>query len=107
MIVPYSIFTVKFLKVKRNADPNVLVREVEKEIAHEWKIETSVHTVSDKTEYEKRYIMEKVHNRTPQNPNVSGSPIAASIEMQSMARQVREVLPLVPHNVILRDLCKC
>ncbi|OXU18819.1 hypothetical protein TSAR_002140 [Trichomalopsis sarcophagae] len=106
MIVPYTIFTVKFLKVKRNADPNVLVREVEKEIAQELKIETSVHTVSDKTEYEKRYIMEKVHNRTPQNPNVSGSPVVASVEMQRMARQVSEVLPLVPHNVILRDLLK-
>ena len=106
MFVPYTIFVVKFLKVKRNSDADVLVRDVEKEIALVLGIETSMHTVSDKTEYEKRYIMEKVHNRAPQNPNMGNSPIVASIEMQRMARQVSEVLPLVPHNVILRDLCK-
>ncbi|XP_014210730.1 ancient ubiquitous protein 1-like [Copidosoma floridanum] len=106
MFAPYTIFTVKFLKIKRNTDADVLVRDVEKEIADSLKIETSQHTVSDKTEYEKRYVIEKLQNRGPQNQSVSSSQIVASIEMQRMARQVSEVLPLVPHNVILRDLLK-
>ncbi|KAJ8683388.1 hypothetical protein QAD02_019180 [Eretmocerus hayati] len=106
MFVPYTIFTVKFLEVKRNTEAECLARDVEKEIAQLLKIQTSTHTVSDKTEYEKRYIMEKVHNRSSQNSGSSGSPIVASSEMQRMARQVSEVLPLVPHSVILRDLLK-
>lgn len=104
MFVPYTVFTVKFLKVRRNTDADVLVREVEKEIAQSLNIQPSVHTVSDKTEYEKRYIRERVHNRTSQSPGIGSSQIVASIEMQRMVRQVSEVLPLVPHNVILRDL---
>ncbi|XP_023315712.1 ancient ubiquitous protein 1-like [Trichogramma pretiosum] len=106
MFVPYTIFTVKFLHVKRNTEADILVREVEKDIARVLKIETSSHTVSDKTEFEKRYILEKIHNRGPQNTTGNGSPIVASAEMQRMARQVSEVLPLVPQNVILRDLLK-
>lgn len=106
MFVPYTIFTVKFLKVKNNSDADVLVRDVEKEIAQQLKIKTSPHTVSDKTEYEKRYIIEKLHNRSTENQNLSGQQIVAGIEMQRMARQVSEVLPLVPQNVILRDLCE-
>ena len=106
MFVPWTTFTVKFLSVKRNSNPEILVREVEKEIAQVLKIDTSSHTVTDKTEYEKRYILEKIHNRAPQSTSGAGSPIVASIEMQRMARQVSEVLPLVPQNVILKDLCK-
>lgn len=109
MFVPYTVFTIKFLPVKRNTNADVLVREVEKEIATVLKIVTSSHTVFDKTEYEKRYVWEKVHNRTLQNSNTNRQTAnrnVASNEMQRMARQVSEVLPLVPHNVILRDLCK-
>jgi ancient ubiquitous protein 1 len=106
MFVPCTIFTVKFLKVKRNTDPRILVREVEKDIAQVLNIETSLHTVSDKTEYIKRYVMEEVHSRNSQNSIMSGSQIVPNIEMQRMVRQVSEILPLVPHNVILKDLCK-
>ena len=106
MFVPCTVFTVKFLKVTKNANPDAFVREVEEEIANNLKLKTSTHTVSDKTEYEKRYIMEKIHHRISQNVSSPGSQMVANIEMQRMTQQVSEVLPLVPHNVILRDLCK-
>lgn len=54
------------------------------------------HTASDKAEYEKRYLSEQ--NR----PIVVRS--SYTPELQRMARQVGEVLPYVPHDVIVRDL---
>ncbi|CAK9816817.1 Lipid droplet-regulating VLDL assembly factor AUP1 [Anthophora plagiata] len=105
MFVPYTVFTFKYLKIKQNTDYNVLVREVEKDIATTLRLQTSSHTVSDKIEFEKRCIMEKRQsrrfNRSSPNPQV-----IHSIEVQRMVQQVSEVLPLVPHNVILRDLLK-
>ncbi|CAK9832415.1 Lipid droplet-regulating VLDL assembly factor AUP1 [Anthophora retusa] len=105
MFVPYTVFTFKYLKIKQNTDYNVLVREVEKDIATSLRLQTSSHTVSDKIEFEKRCIMEKTQNRRF-NRSSPNSQVIHSIEVQRMVQQVSEVLPLVPHNVILRDLLK-
>ncbi|CAL7943345.1 unnamed protein product [Xylocopa violacea] len=105
MFVPYTVFTFKYLKIKRNTDCEVLVREVEKDIATSLGLQTSSHTVSDKVEFEKRYIMEKTQPRRFDR-NSQNLPVIHTIEIQSMVRQVSEVLPLVPHNVILTDLLK-
>lgn len=104
MFVPYTVFTIKYLKIKQNADPEVLVREIEKDIATSLGLKTSSHTLSDKAEFEKRCIMEKTQNRRL-NRSSPNSQVIHSIEIQRMVQQVSEVLPLVPHNVILRDLC--
>lgn len=104
MFVPYTVFTIKYLKIKQNPDCEVLVREVEKDIATSLGLQTSSHTVLDKKELEKRYIMERTQNRRFDR-NSPTSQVIHNIEIQRMVRQVSEVLPLVPHNVILRDLC--
>lgn len=101
MFVPYTVFTLKYLKIRRNPEYEILVREVEKDIADALGLQTSSYTVSDKTEYEKRYLMERILNRTRSSRNSLNS---HSIEIQRMVRQVSEVLPFVPHNVILLDL---
>ncbi|XP_032690348.1 ancient ubiquitous protein 1-like [Odontomachus brunneus] len=103
MFVPYTVFTLKYLKIRRNPDHDTLVREVERDIADALGLQTSLFTVSDKTEYEKRYLMERILNRTRSSRSSLNS---HSIEMQRMVRQVSEVLPFVPHNVILLDLLK-
>ncbi|KAL0104296.1 hypothetical protein PUN28_017196 [Cardiocondyla obscurior] len=105
MFVPYTVFTLKYLKIRRNSDHEILVREVEKDIADALGLQTCSHTVSDKTEYEKRYRMRILSNARP-NRNAPNSQVIHSIEIQRMVRQVSEVLPLVPQNVILRDLVK-
>ena len=105
MFVPYTIFTLKYLKVKKNTDQEILVREIEKEIAYELNLKTSTHTVSDKNEYEKRYLREKIHNRGSQSRGSTTSQVVSNIEMLRMAQRVNEVLPMVPRNVVLRDLC--
>lgn len=105
MFVPYTVFTIKYLKIKQNTDSEILVREVEKDIATSLGLQTSSHTVSDKAEFEKRCIIEKTQNRRF-NRSSPNSQVIHSIEIQRMVRQVSEVLPLVPHNVILRDLLK-
>ena len=106
MFVPYTVFTFKYLKVKKNTDSEILVREVEKDIATSLGLRTSSHTVSDKAEFEKRCIIEKTQNRRLNRRSSPNSQVIHSIEIQRMVRQVSEVLPLVPHNVILRDLLK-
>ncbi|XP_011642409.1 ancient ubiquitous protein 1-like [Pogonomyrmex barbatus] len=105
MFVPYTIFILKYLKIRRNPDHEILVREVEKDIADTLGLQTCSHTVSDKTEYEKRYRTRILSNARP-NRNTPNSQVIHSIEIQRMVHQVRDVLPLVPHNVILRDLMK-
>jgi len=105
MFVPYTVFTLKYLKIRRNPDHEILVREVEKDIADALGLQTCSHTVSDKTEYEKRYRM-RIFSNARSNRNTPNSQVIHSIEIQRMVRQVSEVLPLVPHNVILRDLMK-
>ncbi|KAH0955141.1 hypothetical protein HN011_009075 [Eciton burchellii] len=106
MFVPYTIFTLKYLKSKQNPEHEILVREIEKDIADALGIQTTSHTISDKTEYEKRYRMERILNSARSNRNTPNSQVIHNIEIQRMVRQVSEVLPLVPHNVILRDLLK-
>lgn len=101
MFVPYTVFTLKYLKIRRNPEYEILVREVEKDIADALGLQTSSYTVSDKTEYEKRFLMERILNRTRSSRSSLNS---HSIEIQRMVRQVSEVLPFVPHNVILLDL---
>lgn len=103
MFVPYTVFTLKYLKIRRNSEHEILVREVEKDIADTLGLQTCSHTVSDKTEYEKRYRTRILNNARPSR-NAPNSQVIHSIEIQRMVRQVSEVLPLVPHNVILRDL---
>lgn len=103
MFVPYTIFTLKYLKVKSNSNHEVLARQVERDIAKVLDIRTSNYTVTDKFEYEKRYIIETTQSRL--RPRRSTNHAAVTIEMQSMVRQVRDVLPFVPGYVIQRDLC--
>lgn len=52
-------------------------------------------------EWEKRYKAEQVRVRPVQTTAVTVNP-----ELHRMTMQVREVLPVVPYNVIYRDLCK-
>lgn len=110
LFVPYTIFTLKYLKVKRNTDQEILVREIEKEIADNLNLQTSTHTISDKNEYEKRYLREKILNRGAQSRGAqsrgSTSRQVGSVDMLRMAQRVNEVLPMVPRNVVLRDLLK-
>lgn len=107
MYVPYTVLTLKYLKVKRSTtDTESLAREVEREIADTLGIQTSDHTVSDKTEYEKRYVLERTRSGNSQSRTTPSAQIVANAEMRRMAHQVSEVFPLVPYNVIIRDLRK-
>ena len=107
MFVPYTVFTLTYLKVKSHSDHEVLARQVESDIAKLLNIKTSSFTVTDKLEYEKRYIIENSHTRSRRATRRSiNSHAAVTLEMQRMVRQVRDVLPFVPSYVIQRDLCK-
>lgn len=107
MFVPCTVFTLTYMKSKSNVDNEVLAREVERDIAEMLNIRTSSFTVTDKFEYEKRYIIDNSQTRLRTRPTRSTAPHAAvTMEMQRMVRQVRDVLPFVPRYVIQRDLCK-
>lgn len=106
MFVPYTVVILKYLKIRRNTDHELLAREVEKDIADALGLNVSSHTVSDKAEFEKRCVMEKTHSRILPARGSQNTQVMHNIEIQRMARQVSEVLPFVPYNVILRDLLK-
>lgn len=96
---PCTVFNVKYLpameREESETDTQFSLR-VQKAMADALGIKATKHTYSDKAEYEKRYILEQ--NR----PIMSSHPLHA--ELQRMARQVRDVLPHVPLDVIMRDL---
>nr|CAD7195851.1 unnamed protein product [Timema douglasi] len=104
LFVPYTTFTLKYLPVMQveegEGDDQFTVR-VETAVATSLGIPRTCHTSADKTEHEKRYILEQTRPTMPQLSQYSGSP-----ELQRMVRQVAEVLPYVPHDVILKDLVR-
>jgi ancient ubiquitous protein 1 len=65
-------------------------------LAADLEVAVTEHTASDKAEYEKRYLLEQ-----SQPIIVRDTPAS---ELQRMARQVGDVLPNVPQDVIVRDL---
>jgi ancient ubiquitous protein 1 len=83
--------------VKETGQSDVqLAEHAAKLMAADLGITATVHTASDKAEYEKRYLLERSQPIIVRNTPTS--------ELQRMARQVGEVLPYVPNDVIIRDL---
>ena len=81
---------------EENENDSQIAERVAKILAADLGIVATQHTASDKAEYEKRYLLE-------QNQPITVR-ATSSTELQRMARQVGEVLPYVPHDVIVRDL---
>ncbi|PSN30801.1 Ancient ubiquitous protein 1 [Blattella germanica] len=85
--------------VKEEGENDAQIGErVAKIMAVDLGIVATQHTAADKAEYEKRYLLE-------QNQPIIVRATGTS-ELHRMARQVGEVLPYVPHDVIIRDLVR-
>lgn len=83
--------------VKEAGESEVQLGErVAKLLAADLGVLVTEHTASDKAEYEKRYLVEQSQPIIVHNTSTS--------ELQRMAHQVGEVLPYVPHDVVVRDL---
>jgi ancient ubiquitous protein 1 len=83
--------------VKEAGESEVQLGErVAKLLAADLGVVVTEHTASDKAEYEKRYLLEQSQPIIVRNTSTS--------ELQHMAHQVGEVLPYVPHDVVVRDL---
>ncbi|KAK7865797.1 hypothetical protein R5R35_001262 [Gryllus longicercus] len=97
---PSTVFTVRYLPVaeqeEEETDLQFSVR-VQQMMADALGVVATKYTSGDKAEYEKRYILEL--NRPV--PSYS-----SNSELQRMARQVRDVLPHVPYDVVVRDLSR-
>ncbi|XP_069678256.1 lipid droplet-regulating VLDL assembly factor AUP1-like [Periplaneta americana] len=101
LFVPCTIFTLRYLPVvvKDGGESDSQFGERAAQLlAAELGIEMTQHTASDKVEYEKRYLLEQ------SQPVIART--SSTSELQRMARQVGEVLPYVPHDVIIRDLVR-
>lgn len=104
---PWTIYNVCFLPVERKGDFNDtdFAENVRQKIATGLMVEACSYGASDVIEWEKRYLLEQrrarmVHN-SPSTPIQNNNP-----ELHRMARQVKEVLPVVPYNVIYKDLSR-
>jgi hypothetical protein len=73
-----------------------MAKRVAKLLAADLGLVVTNHNAADKALYEKRYLLEL------NQPIVTRS--LPATELQHMARQVGQVLPFVPHDVIVRDL---
>lgn len=69
------------------------------------KVEACSYSVSDIIDWEKRYLLEKRRARMVHS-SLSNTAQSNNPELHRMARQVKEVLPTVPYNVIFKDLGK-
>lgn len=101
LFVPCTIFTLRYLPavVKETGESEVQLGErVAKLLAADLGVVVTEHTASDKVEYEKRYLLEQSQPIIVRNTSTS--------ELQRMAHQVGEVLPYVPHDVVVRDLVR-
>ncbi|XP_066998744.1 lipid droplet-regulating VLDL assembly factor AUP1 [Anabrus simplex] len=100
---PFTVFTLKYLPaMQSNGEDGVQFSErVQKAIAEALGVLPTKYTAGDKAEYEKRFLLEQ--NRPTA---VVGPQYSSNNELQRMARQVGEVLPLVPYDVIVRDLAR-
>lgn len=101
LFVPCTIFTLRYLPavVKKSDESEVQMGErVAKLLAADLGLVVTRHTASDKADYVKRYLLEQ------SQPIITRS--SPATEVQRMARQVGEVLPYVPHDVIIRDLVR-
>lgn len=68
-------------------------------------MELSEYNASDLLEWEKRIIEDVVRREMEERQRPSSSSIQTNnSEIQRMARQVKEVLPMVPFNTICSDL---
>lgn len=62
-------------------------------------------SATDVAEWEKRYVLEQRRARMVHSPTSSSISLTQNNpELHRMARQVKEVLPMVPYNVIFKDL---
>jgi len=73
-------------------------KRVAKLLAADLGLVVTHHNAADKAMYEKRYLLEL-------NQPIVARSLPAN-ELQHMARQVGQVLPSVPHDVIVRDLVR-
>ncbi|RZF36960.1 hypothetical protein LSTR_LSTR004648 [Laodelphax striatellus] len=105
LFTPFTVFKLKYLPAisrEPNESDEDLLGRIQSSIASELCVSATKHTAADKAEYEKLYLLEC---RRP--VLVTGDPTAlARPEIQRMVFQVAEVLPHVPMDVIIYDICR-
>ncbi|XP_017774099.1 PREDICTED: ancient ubiquitous protein 1-like [Nicrophorus vespilloides] len=106
MFSPLTVYNVQYLPSieKKAFSDEDLANISQQAIAHALKIEAVDHKSADMKEWLKRHLLELKRTAVVQN-NRSAN-YAVSPEMTRMGLQVKEVLPLVPMEDIIKDLIK-
>ncbi|KAF2883254.1 hypothetical protein ILUMI_22924 [Ignelater luminosus] len=106
---PCTNYKLRFLPTvaKMNLPESEFAEKVRQDIANGLKVELSEYSASDLLEWEKRIrdVLRREREEMQQRPSTSNVP-TSNVEVQRMARQVKEVLPMVPFNTICTDLMK-
>lgn len=114
--VPYTIFKVRYLPSMEKEESSSLeefAKCIRKKMSDSLGLQESLFDASDKKEFVKRmqhiqpvFPAEIIESR-PQ-PSVARSNLVAlkNVKIEKMLRQVKDVLPQIPHDVIRRDLAK-
>lgn len=107
MFSPMTVYRIRFLpSVEKKAfSDDEFCNKIQLDMGKSLNVTATQYTAKDMKEYQKRYVIEQ---QRIQNVPVRNAQMAViNAEIQRMGRQVKEVLPMVPLNVIYRDLGNC
>lgn len=120
LFVPYTVYSLRVLPVVSQREEESIeefTKRVQQLMATEMGVAATNHTSADKVEYAKRKLIpqDPQNNQTrrkelatPSTPSrtlgSAADPTTPDTRLNTMAKQVREVLPHVPLEVIKRDL---
>nr|XP_022905391.1 ancient ubiquitous protein 1-like [Onthophagus taurus] len=105
MFVPCTVYKIKFLPAveKKSVSDGEFCDRIRQNIGNDLNIELTNFVANELKEFKKRHHIELQRANLVQRPF---STPTVNPELHQMTLQVREVLPLVPYNVVYKDLAK-
>lgn len=99
---PYTVYELTFLPIceKKSMGDEEFAEKIRRDIAQCLQISCADFNMSEVKEFEKKYKLELYRPQQQQFTN------RIPPELQNMGRMVKEVLPMVPINVIYKDLVR-
>lgn len=107
LFVPYTVFTLRFLPPMEKTEkesPEEFSKRVQYAMAAALRLTPTVYTYKDKVEYAKRLQVSNGGSSVHPSYRRERAQASPSPGLNRMAKQIKEVLPAVPMNVILQDL---
>lgn len=107
--VPYTHFQLRILPVQQKGSDETVedfTARIQTLMATELNVTPTKYSSADKVEFVKRHLVSTGHRTSQHSSKKKQSFPIYSEEIRQMSKQVKEVLPQVPQETILKDLAK-